>query len=50
LRGLRLTGLALLLRLLHIRDGGAEGALQLRALFVDIRNILNRSSPNFMVV
>ena len=37
LRGLlRLPGLTLLLRLLHVLYGGAEGALQLRALFRNI--------------
>jgi hypothetical protein len=39
LRGLRLPGVslaALVLRLLHVFDGGAEGALQLRALFGNI--------------
>ena len=40
LRGLRLAGLAFLLRLLHVRDGGAEGALQLRALFRNVRQHL----------
>jgi hypothetical protein len=32
-----LDGPALLLRLLHIGDGGAEGTLQLRPLFGDVR-------------
>src|ERR1035438_3307516 len=42
LRGLlRLPGLTLLLRLLHVLYGGAEGALQLRALF---RNIDRKST------
>ena len=37
LRGLRLRpGFTLLLRLLHVLDGGAEGPLQLRALLGDI--------------
>src|ERR1017187_8130871 len=39
LRGLRLPGVllaALLLRLLQVLDGGAEGALQLRALFGNV--------------
>src|ERR1035438_6029958 len=41
LRGLcrlwtRLEGLAFLLRLLHVRDGGAEGALQLGAVFGNV--------------
>jgi hypothetical protein len=36
LRVLRVAGLAFLLRLLHVLDGGTEGALQLGALFGDV--------------